>query len=277
MTDQVIKSSICAIRYLHKAIDWLVDDALINYIIGSRVRSRQVFSLYQPFEKVALDCGCATGPNLKTLVRRGCTSVGLDLNAILLRKAKSRVPDSLLVVGDATSMPFKDEVFNFVLCSDVLEHITEDRRALQEIHRVLSRGGVCAFTVPIDADRHWVWRIRGLFGLDKTFWMKFYAHVREGYNPEVFTSLLSKIGFSIEKVAFCYGIFSNFIECFVIGIMKKSFKNPSQIRSFKMKLSHKLLLVVYRLISPFFLTFAYLDFLVPNKNLKSDIVIISRK
>ena len=277
MTDQEAASSTYALRHLHRTIDRLVEDALINCIIGSRVRSRQIFSLYQPSQTVALDCGCATGTNLKTLLSRGCISVGLDLDANLLEKAKSRVPDALFVVGDAVHTPFREETFDFVLCSDVLEHIPEDGKALNEIHRILSEDGIFALTVPIDVERHWVWEIRELFGLDKSFWMRFYYHVREGYQLESLTSLLSQTGFSTEKNAFCYGIFSNFIESLVIGILRKSMKNPSQIRSFNIGNAHKLLLVVYRIVFPFFLAFAYLDFLVPDRYLKSDVVIISRK
>jgi len=214
---------------------------------------------------------------LKTLISYGCTSVGLDLNPLLLQKAKSRLPASLLVVGDATSMPFRRNIFDFILCSDVLEHIPEDRKTLKEIYSVLSKGGMGAFTVPIDVERPWVWIIRRWFGLDKRFWMSFYSHVREGYRFETFNSLLSMTGFSIEKVAYCYGVFSNLTESFVIGIMKKSFETPKRIRSFNMGLPQKLLIIIYRMISPFLLAIAYLDFLIPNKNLKSDIVVISRK
>lgn len=277
MTDQEPASSTYALRYFFRTIDRLVEDALISCIIGSRVRARQVFSLYQPSDTVALDCGCATGSNLKTLLNKRCVSVGLDLDPNFLKKAKSRVPDALLVVGDATSTPFRGDSFDFVLCSDVLEHIPEDRKALEEIYRILSEDGVFALTVPIDIERGWVWGIRRIFELDKKFWMKFYSHVREGYQFSALISVLSQTGFSAKKNAFCYGIFSNFIESFVIGILKKSMKNPSQIRSFNIRTPHKLMLVIYRVVFPFLLAFAYLDFFVPNRNLKSDVAIISRK
>ena len=42
---------------------------------------------------------------------------------------------------DIHNMPFEDENFNFVMCNHVLEHVDDDIRALEEIKRVLKKGG----------------------------------------------------------------------------------------------------------------------------------------
>ena len=42
---------------------------------------------------------------------------------------------------DIHNMPFEDENFNFVMCNHVLEHVDDDIRALDEIKRVLKKGG----------------------------------------------------------------------------------------------------------------------------------------
>ena len=45
-------------------------------------------------------------------------------------------------------MPFADASFDFVLATDVIEHVDDDRRAAAEILRVLRPGGRALITVP---------------------------------------------------------------------------------------------------------------------------------
>ncbi len=51
-------------------------------------------------------------------------------------------------VGDATSMPFADASFDRVIAAEILEHILDDQRAMNELARVLKPGGQAAVTVP---------------------------------------------------------------------------------------------------------------------------------
>jgi SAM-dependent methyltransferase len=52
---------------------------------------------------------------------------------------------------DIAHMPIADNVFNFLYCSHVLEHVPDDRRAMRECYRVLEPGGCAMFLVPIYA------------------------------------------------------------------------------------------------------------------------------
>lgn len=52
------------------------------------------------------------------------------------------------VAADAGKMPFEDAGFDTVLCSQVLEHVEEPDRVLEEIVRVLKPGGRLIATVP---------------------------------------------------------------------------------------------------------------------------------
>jgi len=44
--------------------------------------------------------------------------------------------------------PFKDDKFDEILCSHVLEHVTDFERTIKEIHRILKKGGIVKITVP---------------------------------------------------------------------------------------------------------------------------------
>ncbi|MEM8930890.1 MAG: methyltransferase domain-containing protein [Acidobacteriota bacterium] len=54
---------------------------------------------------------------------------------------------------DLTRLPFSDARFDLVVASHVLEHIVDDRRAIDEIRRVLRPGGTAILVVPLVADR----------------------------------------------------------------------------------------------------------------------------
>ncbi len=54
---------------------------------------------------------------------------------------------------DIMDLPFEDESFDALLCSHVLEHVADDRRALAEIRRVLRPGGWALLMTPIDRRR----------------------------------------------------------------------------------------------------------------------------
>ena len=54
---------------------------------------------------------------------------------------------------DLLALPCRDAAFDAVICSHVLEHVADARRALAEIHRVLARGGWAILQSPVDATR----------------------------------------------------------------------------------------------------------------------------
>lgn len=54
---------------------------------------------------------------------------------------------------DITRIPYPDKTFDVVLCSHVLEHVPEDRKAMRELFRVLKPGGWGIIQTPIDTSR----------------------------------------------------------------------------------------------------------------------------
>ena len=50
--------------------------------------------------------------------------------------------------GDALALPFADDTFDRVICSEVMEHIPNDVGAMAELTRVLRPGGTMAITIP---------------------------------------------------------------------------------------------------------------------------------
>lgn len=59
-------------------------------------------------------------------------------------------------VGSLHEMPIEDELFDAVLCTQVLEHLEWPRESVKEMHRVLKPGGKLYITVPMSQNEHQV-------------------------------------------------------------------------------------------------------------------------
>lgn len=57
------------------------------------------------------------------------------------------------VKADICNLPFDDNAYDIIFCNHVLEHITDDTKAMQELYRVLKPGGMGIFQIPQDLSR----------------------------------------------------------------------------------------------------------------------------
>jgi len=56
------------------------------------------------------------------------------------------------VLMDVQNIPFEDNTFDIVFCNHVLEHVEDDKKAMQELYRILKPGGLGIFQVPQDVN-----------------------------------------------------------------------------------------------------------------------------
>jgi ubiquinone/menaquinone biosynthesis C-methylase UbiE len=79
------------------------------------------------------------------LARRGCQVTGLDISRSFVEIARQHAHQAGVGVdfrqGDAASLPFADESFDLVVCQAAFKNFTRPVGALDEMHRVLRRGG----------------------------------------------------------------------------------------------------------------------------------------
>jgi ubiquinone/menaquinone biosynthesis C-methylase UbiE len=97
-----------------------------------------------------MEVGVGTGFVMRAVRQAfpGAELWGSDIHVEGLRHAARRLKqDAALVQLDARSMPF-GECFDVVCAFDVLEHIADDRRVLEEMHRILRGRGGIVLTVP---------------------------------------------------------------------------------------------------------------------------------
>ncbi len=97
-----------------------------------------------------VDLGCSSGYLLEDLrvAHPHATLVGVDLISSGLRRTHARVPTALLLQADVCHLPLADRSVNAIVSANLLEHVSDDRRSLAEMMRVLSPGGRAAIIVP---------------------------------------------------------------------------------------------------------------------------------
>ncbi|GAA4644706.1 class I SAM-dependent methyltransferase [Pontixanthobacter gangjinensis] len=103
------------------------------------------------------------------------------------------------VKADICDLPFKNESFDFILCNHVLEHIPDDRKAMEEIYRILKPGGTAILQIPQDLKRAKTFQDDSITDPEeraKIFGQ--YDHVRV-YGRDYFDKL-RKVGFQVEEV-----------------------------------------------------------------------------
>ena len=102
------------------------------------------------------------------------------------------------VKGDICKMPFDDNFFDLILCNHVLEHIDDDKKAMQELFRVLNKNGTAILQVPIDLEKKETFEDVNVKTKQERM-EKFgqYDHVRI-YGRDYFKKL-EKIGFHVEQ------------------------------------------------------------------------------
>lgn len=92
-----------------------------------------------------LDIGCRDGSTVNYLNKNNPSiAFGLDIDkkSVLSHGFKN------LICGDALNLPFKDNSFTKVICSEVLEHVKNDNLMLSNIRCILKKSGKLYLTTP---------------------------------------------------------------------------------------------------------------------------------
>ncbi|MEU0242216.1 class I SAM-dependent methyltransferase [Nocardiopsis sp. NPDC006198] len=109
-----------------------------------------------------LEVAVGTGRNLAHYPA-GAEVIGVDLSPAMLEHARARASalgvDAVLREGDAQELSFADGEFDTVVCALALCTIPDQRRALDEMHRVLRPGGRLLLVDHVDYTR-WPFRLR---------------------------------------------------------------------------------------------------------------------
>lgn len=89
--------------------------------------------------------GCGS-QNEMSIINEKCEGIGIDISQTAVEITEKKSPIYKYFVADATKLPFSNDVFDCVVCSEVIEHIPEDEKALSEIRRILKNDGIFIIT-----------------------------------------------------------------------------------------------------------------------------------
>jgi ubiquinone/menaquinone biosynthesis C-methylase UbiE/LmbE family N-acetylglucosaminyl deacetylase len=124
-----------------------------------------------------LELGCGAGEFSANLIRRGFIVIGTDISEKMLELARKNCADiglegnAVFQLGDVEQLDLPDDSFDVVIAIGQIEHVSWDRWALQEIHRVLKPGGYLIMTAPNRVglsdnshSDHLIWNVKQLAG-----------------------------------------------------------------------------------------------------------------
>ncbi len=98
--------------------------------------------------KILLNLGCGDGEYDLYLKRYYKKIISLDINKNDLKIAKKLNNNINYILADAQNLPLKNNIFDEIVCVDVLEHIKNDTIAAKEISRILKKQGLFILTAP---------------------------------------------------------------------------------------------------------------------------------
>lgn len=192
--------------------------------------------------KKILDLGCGCKP-YSTLFA-GSEYVGIDIEGGGHKGSAKNADLSF----DGENIPFIDNFFEVIICTQVLEHTEAPEKLIQEANRVLKNGGILFLTCPFVWPEHEVpydFRRYTQYGLKK---------------------ILEENNFNIEKILPTTGVFAS------VGQLLSSFLFELVGKNLFWRLPMAVIVCF-----PIQLSFFILDFLFRHKGLALDYVVIAKK
>jgi 2-polyprenyl-3-methyl-5-hydroxy-6-metoxy-1,4-benzoquinol methylase len=118
---------------------------------------------------------------------------GIDISETAINKAKINYPTLNFSQGQIESLAFSDSFFDTVFAIEVLEHIVDVQRAIEELRRVLKKGGYLAITT---TDFNLLKRLIIAAFFFRRYFAPTHPHIRF-FDRKSLSDLLIKNGFSI--------------------------------------------------------------------------------
>ncbi len=120
------------------------------------------------------------------------------------------------VKADICNLPFEDNTYDVILCNHVLEHIPDDTKAMQELFRVLKKGGMAILQIPQDLSREKTFSDDTIIEQkERSRIFGQYDHVRV-YGRDYFDKLRS-IGFTVIEENYTLKISPELVEKYCLA------------------------------------------------------------
>lgn len=120
----------------------------VRYLYVKRVR---VIMDMLPIEKGdnILDVGCGSGYLLSKIKKGNLTGLDLSENLLSISRKRLKHREIRLIKGDTQNMSmFKENEFNHIICTEVLEHVPNPKKVVAEISRIAKPDAIIILTIP---------------------------------------------------------------------------------------------------------------------------------
>lgn len=135
-----------------------------------------------------LDVGAGTGRIVCDLVRTGANVTALDISEKMLEQLKKKCLEVEIVVGDAESLPFSENTYDWVVATFMIVHLSDPTRFFDEAYRVLKDGGRLLVTNINQKEAPEVKTKTGIIKIDSYY-----------HRPEEVKKILQDLAYTIEK------------------------------------------------------------------------------
>ncbi len=254
------------------AISQSLTDSPFHYSIATRIRNSYILNFLKPRqgEKI-LDLGCGVGYFSQLLSSKGSKVFGLDISEESIEYCKSIIGPEFLVGDAQLPLPYDDDFFDKLLCTEVLEHLKDDVSCLKEIYRVVKPGGSFVLTVP---------SLEGVFGTKIKNILHDHddgpeKHEREGYVMRECVELVRNCGFDVVKQKYTMSVFVELL----MGATKIAYgkkNNVDHLDSQKdvLSVSSSIVFKVYKWFFPLLLIIGKLDDILFNRVFKGHMIVL---
>lgn len=154
-----------------------------------------------------IDAGCGEGHMLGHLHAKGVLGglVAVDVSQAHLAYATDHYPHFDYLAADLNHLPFRNHSFDYVISTEVFEHLDDPDSAMAELRRIAKKGGHLIISVPFEPFFHWgnivrgkYWRRGGYTPDHKNLWRRHdfkkfiepYVHIEREYGWKSFPWLL---------------------------------------------------------------------------------------
>lgn len=142
----------------HARYDWCKARMEGNILekVFYNLKIKYILSLANFCNKRILDMGCGTGVNTMDFYRKSKKTVGIDISAWAVEKAKTKFKDIKFYVRDSEKTGFPDNYFDIIVNTGLIQYLKNPELTADEMHRILKPGGVAIVEVP------WVYSLYNL-------------------------------------------------------------------------------------------------------------------
>lgn len=156
MVQLALRSFYESLYEYEKKVDLETIEALARCVLRNSTREELRDTVRNRTYEQVLDVGCGIGFNLIVLLKYADIRhvIGADVASGAVRIAKKRMARQGMnrrvdfVICDAQALPLKESMFDLVVCTEVLEHLYDDVKAVTEISRVTRENSDVFVSVP---------------------------------------------------------------------------------------------------------------------------------